>query len=408
MAKIIPFKAVRPIRNKACLIASRPYYTYKKSLLKAKLRGNPYTFLHVINPEFSKGDKTTANSIERFEKVNEKYNEFQSSGFFEKEKSSCLYVYRQTTKQGIYTGIIAGASVDDYANNMIKKHENTLKNREQVFKKYLDICQFHAEPVLLAYKEPKSVNRIINKIILKRPEYEFFTTDEKGHELWVIKNKKDIQFIVDEFKKVPESYIADGHHRAASSLLYSLDNKTNESKLKDYFLAYFIDINNLNIFEFNRFIKTIQPFSDKELLLALKESFLVSPTTRKHQKPTSNKELTIYLNKKWYLLKIKEAVYNKLDFKKQLNSELVSEFILKPILNIADLRTDERVDFISGFSSIKKLTKKVNENPESMGICLYPHNFNEIKEIADNEMTMPPKSTWIEPKLRSALTIYEY
>ena len=408
MAKIIPFKAVRPTRSKACLIASRPYYTYKKSLLKAKLLGNPFTFLHVINPEFSKGDKTTPNSKERFEKVSKKYNEFKASGFFIKEKFPCLYIYRQTTKQGIYSGIIAGASVEDYVENKIKKHENTLKNRESVFKNYLDICQFHAEPVLLAYDEPENVNQLITKTTSKRPEYEFFTTDEKGHELWVIKNQKDIQLIVDEFKKVSKSYIADGHHRASSSLLYSSDNQKKNNILKDYFLAFFIDSANLKIFEFNRFIKSISPLSKEEFLIALEESFIVSQTTRKHQKPTSKKELTIYIDKKWYLLKIKNELYDKLEFKEQLNSELVSNFILKPILNIMDLRTNEKVDFISGFSSIKELTKRVNETPMSVGVCLFPHDFDEVKEIADKGLTMPPKSTWIEPKLRSALTIYEY
>lgn len=408
MAKIIPFKAVRPTRGKACLIASRPYYTYKKSLLKAKLDGNPYTFLHVINPEFSKGDKTSANSTERFEKVNEKYDEFKNAAYLKKEKSPCLYVYRQTTNQGNYTGIIAGASVQDYANNRIKKHENTIKNREDVFKKYLDICQFHAEPVLLAYEEPENVKKIIAQTISKRPEYEFFTTDEKGHELWVIKSQKEIKLITDEFDKVSKTYIADGHHRAASSLLYSKDKNSNNNILKDYFLAYFIDSSNLKIFEFNRFIKSINPLSEEELITALKNSFTVTQTTRKHQKPKSKKELTIYINKKWFLLEIKTGIYNQLDFKEQLNSELVSNFILKPILNIIDLRTDDRVDFISGYSSIKKLTKKVNETPMSMGICLYPHSIEEVKHIADNEMTMPPKSTWIEPKLRSALTVYEY
>ena len=406
MAKIIPFKAVRP--SKACLIASRPYFTYKKSLLKAKIQGNPFTFLHVINPEFSKGDKTTSNSIERFKKVNDKYDEFKVAEYLKKEKTSCLYIYRQTTSQGIYTGIIAGASVKDYAENKIKKHENTLRNRELVFKKYLDICQFHAEPVLLAYDEPKNVKQIISQTISKRPEYEFFTTDEKGHELWIIKNQKDIELIVNEFEKVSKTYIADGHHRAASSLLYSSDKQSKKNILKDYFLAYFIDSTNLKIFEFNRFIKSISPLSIEELLSALEKSFIVKQTTRKHQKPTSKKELTIYINKKWYLLKIRDSIYNLLDFKEQLNSEIVSNFILKPILNINDLRTDDRVDFISGYSSIKELTKRVNESPLSIGICLYPHSIDEVKYIADQELTMPPKSTWIEPKLRSALTIYEY
>ena len=406
MAKIIPFKAVRPLRNKAHLVSSRPYYTYKKNVLKAKLESNPFSFLHVINPEFKKENKTEPNSFERFNAVANEYNEFKNKSFLIKDETPCLYLYRQSTNNGVYTGIIAGASVEDYSHNKIKKHENTIIERENLFKKYLDVCKFHAEPVLLAYNQTENIKSIFKKILTKRPEYEFTTHDEKNHELWVISDLTIIKAITKEFEQVNDIYIADGHHRAASSMLFNEDNKKN--KLSHYFLSLFIDKKDLKIFEFNRFINDISPLKSYELLNLLEKKFTVSEYGSKYRAPISKEEIGLYIDNKWYILRVKDEVIEKLNFKQQLNSQIVSDLILEPILNIKDLRTDERVEFISGELPIKKIKQKVKSTPNSLAICLYPHDIEEIIKIADLSKTMPPKSTWIEPKLRSAITIYEY
>lgn len=403
MANLIPFKAVRPVRNKVHLLCSRPFYTYKKSHLKAKLESNPYSFLHVINPEFNVLKKTAPNSTDRFKLVKNKYEEFKKNNFLFKDKVSQFYIYRQTTKFGTFRGIIAGASIEDYQINVIKKHENTIPNRENIFKKYLDITNFHAEPVLLAYNPTKKIQEIIDRHILERPEYEFTTTDQKVHEIWLVNQPNNISKVIEEFKFINNIYIADGHHRIASSSIYQ-KSKTNQL-LSNYFLSFLIDQKELKIFEFNRYIKSISPLTENEFLERLKINFNIV-FLNEHQPPSSKMELSIYLNKKWYSIKAKPKKISN-SFKSKLNSQIVYDLILKDILNIKTNRNNN-IEYIKGNQPIDYLVKKVDQNKLSMAIELYPHKINEITTIADLGETMPPKSTWIEPKLRSGLTIYEY
>jgi uncharacterized protein (DUF1015 family) len=404
MANIIPFKSVRPSRNKVHLLCSRPFYTYKKSHLKAKLESNPYSFLHVINPEYDKVNKTDPNSLSRFKLVKKKYEDFKKNKFLIKDQKPNIYLYRQTTKHGIFKGIIAGASVHDYQKKIIKKHENTIHKRESIFKNYLKVTEFHAEPVLLAYKPTSKIQEIINNYILERPEYEFTTTDKKVHELWLIDNEIDINKIIEEFKPIKNIYIADGHHRIASSLLYQKENQ--ESILKNHFLSFFIDQSDLKIFEYNRIIKNISPLNENDFLNKLKDNFQVSVLTE-HQAPKSKEELSVYINKRWYLLKVKsEKIMD--NYKSHLNSQIVSDFILKDILNIDHKDLNNNIEYIKGNQPLSFLVNKINQHKNSLGIQLYPHIIEEITSIADKGENMPAKSTWIEPKLRSGLTIYEY
>lgn len=407
MAHIIPFNALRPTRSKANLIASRPFYTYKKNLLNAKLEGNPYTFLHVINPEFREDDKTIANSPERFEKVKEKFEEFKNHSYFIKDELPYFYIYRQQTPFGEFIGIIGAASIHDFKKGIIKPHENTLTKRENTFKLYLDICKFHAEPVLLSYKDQEKVNNIINEQISKRAEYEFTTTDNKSHELWIVDNKDDINQLIEEFKNVNSIYIADGHHRVASSILYG-DSKNKNDNLANHFLSFFIAESKLKIFEYNRFVKSIDPLSENELKAKIKEKFNLKLITDNNIKPSKKHEFTMYLNKNWYLLLPKEGVILNGHPTSSLDTNLLSELILKPILDITDLKNDERVDFFNGARDYNELTEMGDANKNSVIFCLFPHTIEELKNVADTKNSMPPKSTWIEPKLRSGLTVYEY
>ena len=402
MAKIIAFNGVRPTRKKVHLVCSRPFYTYKKSHLKAKLESNPYSFLHVINPEFNSVKKNKSDSIQRFELIKKKYEYFKNKKYFIQDKKPVLYVYRQTTNFGVFTGIIAGSSIKDYQNNKIKKHENTIPNRENIFKKYLEICNFHAEPVLLSYEPTLTIKELILLTTSKRPEYEFSTTDKKSHELWLIDNSSDIFKIIEEFKSLNNIYIADGHHRIASSSLYQMSNKNN--KKSDYFLSFLIDQKDLKIFEFNRVVKDIGEFSNDDFLKKLKDYFLIE-NLKNHKSPTKKSEIVIYLDQKWYLLTVN---INKIkpDFKSSLNSQMVSDLILNKVLKIKNL--NESIEYIRGNQSIKLLTKKVDQKKRGLGIELFPHEIEEIIKIADLGENMPPKSTWVEPKLRSGLTIYEY
>ena len=404
MANIIPFNSVRPSRNKVHQLCSRPFYAYKKSHLKAKLESNPYSFLHVINPEFNKVSKTKPNSFARFKLVKEKYEIFKRKNYLIKDQKPQFYIYRQTTEYGIFKGIIAGASVKDYENNLIKKHENTIHKRENIFKNYLEVTKFHAEPVLLAYNPTKKVQEIINKVILERPEYKFATTDKKDHELWLIGKQSHLKEIIEEFKLINNIYIADGHHRIASSLLYQKNNP--KSILNNYFLSFFIDQNDLKIFEYNRIIKNISHFDENEFLNTLENNFKIESLVN-HQAPNSKEELSIYFNKKWYLIKVKsEKIFG--DFKSHLNSQIVSDLIIKDIFKINHSDSYKNIEYIKGNQPLSFLVNRVNLLGDSIGIQLYPHVIEEITSMADMGENMPAKSTWIEPKLRSGLTIYEY
>ena len=406
MADIVPFKAVRPKRNKVHLVSSRPYYTYEKSHLKAKLETNPYSFLHVINPEFKKNHGTKPNSIERFNLVKDQYEKFKKNDLFIQDQKSSFYVYKQTTPLGEFTGIIAGASVLDYSNDSIKKHENTILKRENLFKKYLDVCHFHAEPVLLSYEFNNEIANIISSKKVERPEYEFTTTDNKNHELWIIDDPVTVEKIVNAFKKVDNIYIADGHHRAASSKLYFESHQHKESS--KYFLSFLVDTQNVHIIEFNRLVKNISPHNKNSLFKALNEYFVLSEGEINEVSPSNKKEIGMYFNKKWYLLTIKKELLENLNYKQKLNSQLVSDFILNSILNIPDLRKDKRVEFISGMDTNHNTFSKIDKLENGILLKLFPHTMDEIIQIADLGETMPPKSTWIEPKIRSGVTIYEY
>ena len=406
MADIVPFKAVRPKRSKVHLVSSRPFYTYEKSHLKAKLETNPYSFLHVINPEFKKNHGTKPNSIERFNLVKDQYKRFKKNDLFVQDEKSSFYVYKQTTPLEEFTGIIAGASVLDYSNDLIKKHENTILKRENLFKKYLDVCHFHAEPVLLSYESNDEIENIISSKKVERPEYEFTTTDNKNHELWIIDNPIIIKKLVNTFKKVNKIYIADGHHRAASSKLYFESHPNNQSS--KYFLSLLVDTKNVHVIEFNRLVKNIFPHNTESLFKALNQNFILSKKRNKEVFPSNKREIGMYHNKKWYLLTIKKEVLENLSYKQKLNSQLVSDFILNSILDIPDLRKDRRVEFVSGIDTNQNTFSKIDKLENGLLLKLFPHTMDEIIQIADLGETMPPKSTWIEPKIRSGVTIYEY
>ena len=407
MSKIAPFKALRPVRDKVHLVATRPYYSYKKNVLKAKLEDNPYTFLRIINPEFGSTVKTKPNTKERFGLVSEKYDEFIREGILIQDNEPHLYIYRQTKDEHEFTGIVAGASVEEYENDLIKKHEATLTSREAMFTNYLDIVGYNAEPVLLSYPHEETIDNLLNKYTKVRPEYEFTTTDRIKHELWILTPKETVS-LIQAFEKLPATYIADGHHRSASSAglkRVRKENGTSKFKNEDFFLAFFIDENRLKILEFNRLVKTLNNLSEKELLEKLSHSFEVRPMNDSG-KPSHEHQMTMCLDGHWYELNCKNHIIDQDHPVKCLDAEILTNYVLTPILGIQDLKTDENIEFVSGVESIESLEDKIRKGKARVGFILYPVSMDQVKKVADNHMIMPPKSTWVEPKLRSGLTIY--
>ena len=403
MAIIAKFKALRPIRDKVHLVATRPYYSYKNNVLKAKLESNPFTFLHIINPEFGNQTKTKPNSEERFSLVKEGYKKFKDQGILVQDKEAHIYLYKQTSTNHSCIGVIAGASVQEYLDKKIKIHEATLTSRETIFEKYLDVVGYNAEPVLLSYKGNESLENYLRKIQGERPEYEFTTTDNIKHELWIVENEasKDLQ---NYFKSVDEVYIADGHHRSASSAgLYQ--KKGNLYTNSKNFLAYFVEENQLNIIAFNRLVKTLNNLSPEVFIEKLQS--LGELTILKYGiAPDANHTMHFCIDKQWYRLKLNTALIDENHPVKSLDADLLTELILKPILNIEDLKTSDAVDFLPGTFNAQEFEKEMKKNNFHLGFMLYPVNIHQIKAVADAGLYMPPKSTWIEPKLRSGLTIY--
>ncbi len=408
MAILKAFKAIRPARDKAHLVATRPVASYKKSVLKAKLETNPYTFIHIINPEFGEIVKTKANSKERFQNIKNQFDVFCENGTLIQDQQDALYLYQQTKDGKQYLGIIGGASVAEYNDNKIKKHEATLTSREAMFTNYLDLVGFNAEPVLLSYPHhPELENKYI-EIKQNRPEYEFSTTDKVKHEVWIL-NEKDTQYITKKFEEIAATYIADGHHRSASSarLAALLDQRGENLNVDNhhYFLAYFIDENRLTILEFNRLIKKLTDLTAEQFLEKLSLDFDIQ-VLASAQHPTREHEITMNLKNKWYSLTCKPAIIDYSDPVSGLDPEILTQRILTPLLGIHDLRTNENIEFISGDLGLEAISAPIKNGKADLGFVLYPLNMEQIKRVADHQMIMPPKSTWVEPKLRSGLTIY--
>lgn len=408
MAKISPFKAIRPTRDKVHLVATRPYYTYKKNVLRAKLEDNPFTFLHIINPEFGSPFTTEPNSAERFQLVSNAYQDFIDRGILVQDSEAHLYLYRQIKDGHEYLGVVAGASVDEYNNDLIKKHEATLTSRENMFMEYLNIVGYNAEPVLLSYSDiHNEIEPLLAKKVNERPEYEYTTTDLIKHDMWLF-NQEESEEIIRAFAKIDSSYIADGHHRSASSAGLK---KWRENKglahypNEDFFLAFFLEEKRLHILEFNRLVRSLGEMSPESFLDKLKLNFKVSEL-KEPGKPTNTHTITMCLRGKWYLLEFQK---DKVDYShpvKCLDAEILTDLVLSPILGISDLKTDNNIDFMSGKEPIKKIIKSIKKGKYDIAFFLFPITMDEVKRVADNNMIMPPKSTWVEPKLRSGLTIY--
>ena len=398
MAIIRPFKAIRPARDKASLVASRSYLSYDEATIKEKLDHNPYTFLHVINPEYNNTVKSVG--ITKYKLIKNKLHDFIKNKILIKEDSDKYYIYQKSNHNNTFTGIIASTSIKDYLDNKIKIHEQTILKRESIFKDYLEITEFNAEPVLLSHEPNKKINLILEKFINLRAEYEFTTTNKSLHKLWLVENTDDIISITESFKEINNLYIADGHHRCASSALLSKDMQTEESR---YFMSFLIDENQLNILNFNRLVKHINNLSIDSFIDKIKVNFDI--TLKKDTfSPTLKDEIGMYINNKWYSLIVKNKKFNTIS--SSLDPTILTNNILNPILNIDDERTNENISFYNGNISLDAIKQKVDSKEYVVAFILKPIPFSSIKKVADNNEILSPKSTYVEPKLRSGLTIY--
>lgn len=407
MSDVAPFKAIRPVRDKVHLVATRPYYSYKKNVLKAKLEDNPFTFLRIINPEFDSPVKTKPNSTERFQLVKSQFEHFRQEGILMQDAEAHLYIYRQSKDDFSVIGIVGGASVQEYIDNDIKKHEQTLTLREEVFTNYLDQVGFNAEPVLMTYDPNTELNQLIETVSSERPEYEFTTTDRIKHELWVL-SLEQTNACQQLFKGVDALYIADGHHRSASSVRYAQmkQEKGEETKESAYFLSYLVAKDQVRILAFHRLLKSLNGYDNHSFIKAMSELGSIKPIPAARE-PEKEHEFTICIGSEWYCFEPSAAFINHQNPVEQLDSFILSDLILKPLLGIVDLKTSDQVEFVPGNETLSSIEDKIKSGKFQVAFILHPATIDQVKEVADAGMNMPPKSTWVEPKLRSGLTIYQ-
>lgn len=413
MAIVKPFKAIRPVNDKVHLVASRTVDAYHAAELREKLIGNPFTFLHVINPDFDDHTPTKPGSPERLQKVKQRFYEFFEEEVFKKDELACYYIYRQIKDKNTYTGIIACSNIDDYLNGVIKIHEQTITAREEKLKDYLEVCEFNAEPVLFFYPNDKMIDKTVSETVSTAPEYDFTTTDKVRHTLWVVNDVDTIDLIAERFEGIPHVYIADGHHRSASSALLGklkrkkMNSYTGEEPFS-YYLGVFFPETELKIYDYNRVIKDLNNLSPKQLIEKLSEKFSVTEIKNDLFSPSQKHELSMYLDNNWYCLSAKENTYNPADPVGSLDAAILSHHILSPVFDIHDLKTDKRIGFIPGVKGAKELKKQVDEGKAAVAFGLFPVTMDHLKWVADTNSIMPPKSTWVEPKMRSGLVVYSF
>ena len=400
MAIVRPFKAIRPTRDKANLVATRSYLSYSDETLKEKLEHNPFTFLHIINPDYK--DEIKKKGIEKFNAVKTKFNDFKEAGLLITEDTETFYIYQQKNENQTFEGIIGATAVADYLSGNIKKHEHTITAREKMFESYLDTTGFNAEPVLLCHQKNTAITTLIQDYKATRAEYEFATTDKTIHKLWLVNSTRDINIITNSFASIDNLYIADGHHRSASSALLAQNSTKKNSQ---YFMSLLIDEDQLNIINFNRLIKHTNGLTSYELIAEIEKSYTVIKKGSIPYSPTLTDEISMYLSGAWYSLVALPANI-KQDCVSKLDPAILSNNILAPILNITDEKTDKNISFEAGTTPLSIITNKIDSGEYALAFILKPIPISALKEVADNNRFMPPKSTYIEPKLRSGLTIY--
>lgn len=398
--KIIPFKAALPTKDKVALVTSRAYEDYSVAELASQLDYNPYSFLHVVNPFYLNQQKV--DNEKRLRQVNSKYKEFKAEKVIQKETSESLFLHKIVTKTNVFVGIVGGLLVEEYKENKIKKHEDTFGYRVDLFRDYMKYAGFYTEPVLITYPDSDKLNNWIKSQKNKRPHFEFATNKKEIHYLWKIDNENDIQFIQQTFAEMDCLYIADGHHRTESAT--KLHEETGKNP---FFMSYLIAESSLKINEYNRVIKDLNGHSKREFLQLLKQNFSIENKEQTLYTPQEKFSFGMYLDGAFYKLKLKENKIDTTNVLQSLDTQILYDFVLNPILGIGDLRTDQRIEYLSGKQSVTELKNKVDNEEFEVAFLMHKTDISEIKQIADLGLIMPPKSTYIEPKFRVGLTIFE-
>ena len=413
MAKIKPFKGVRPPKDLITKVASRPYDVLNSEEARKEAEGNEKSLYHIIKPEIDFPAGTDEHDPRVYDKAVENFNKFQKEGWLVQDSEEKYYIYAQTMDGRTQYGLVVCAHMEDYMTGVIKKHELTRADKEEDRMKHVRINNANIEPVFFAYPDNKELDEIVENVVKnQKPEYDFVAEDGFGHHFWTIDDKKTIDRITELFAAMPSLYIADGHHRTAAAALVGNEKaKQNPNHRGDeeynYFLAVCFPDNQLKIIDYNRVVKDLNGLSDADFLNALGKDFEVKEMGTEIYKPSKLHNFSLYLSGKWYSLTAKEGTYNDNDPIGVLDVTISSNLILNKILGIKDLRTDKRIDFVGGIRGLGELKKRVDSGEMKMALALYPVSMKQLIDIADSGNIMPPKTTWFEPKLRSGLVIHK-
>ena len=411
MATLKAFKGIRPVKDKASAIASLPYDVINRSEAFKKAEGNSLSYLHVIKPEIDLPETTDEHDTEVYNRGSANFQKLIADGVFRSDDSDKLYIYAQTMDGRTQYGIVGCASVDDYMNNVIRKHELTRPDKEEDRKNHIRVSNVNYEPVFFAYPAVAEIDEIVARVVACPAEYDFTADDGIGHQFWVVSDKALIDRIVELFAAIPFTYVADGHHRTAAAALVGAERRKANSghvgnEEYNYFLAVHFPDNQLKIFDYNRVVKDLNGRSEAEFLKELETGFTVECKGAGEYRPAALHEFSLYIGGKWYALTAKPGTFNDGDPIGCLDVTVLSDLVLAPILDITDLRNSKRIDFVGGIRGLGELKRRVDSGEMAGAFALYPVSMKQLIDIADSGNIMPPKTTWFEPKLRSGLVVH--
>ena len=413
MAKIKPFRGIRPPRELVEKVECRPYDVLNSEEARAEAAGNEQSLYHIIKPEIDFPIGTSEYDPRVYEQAARNFKKFRQNGWLVQDSEEHYYIYAQTMNGKTQYGLVVGALVDDYMTGVIKKHELTRRDKEEDRMKHVRVCNANIEPVFFAYPDNQTLNTLICRYAATQPEYDFIAPiDGFRHQLWIISDANDIKLITNEFAKMPSLYIADGHHRSAAAALVGAEKQKNNPNHQgteeyNYFMAVCFQASELTILDYNRVVKDLNGLSSEEFLKALEKNFIVENRGQEIFKPTHLHQFSLYLDGQWYSLEAREGTFNNADPIGVLDVDISSRLILDEILQIGDLRSSKRIDFVGGLRGLGELKRRVDSGEMRAALALYPVTMQQIMDIADSGKIMPPKATWFEPKLRSGLVIHE-
>lgn len=412
MAKVKPFRGIRPPKQFIEEVASRPYDVLNSEEARKEAEGNPKSLYHIIKPEIDFEPGTDEHDPKVYDKAVENFRAFRSNGWLVQDDEEHYYIYAQTMDGRTQYGIVIAADVKDYVNGVIKKHELTRRDKEDDRMKHVKVNNANIEPVFFAFPDNEVLEGVIRKVAAGEPEYDFVAPDGFGHHFWVVDDDELTATITEEFAKMPHLYIADGHHRSAAAARVGLEKAESDAghtgeEEYNYFLAVAFPASHLRIIDYNRVVRDLNGLSEEEFLKRLENDFAVEDKGTEIYRPDRLHNFSLYLGGRWYSLTPLEGRYNDADPIGVLDVTISSDLILRDILGITDLRSDKRIDFVGGIRGLGELKARVDSGEMKVALALYPVSMKQLMDIADTGNIMPPKTTWFEPKLRSGLVIHE-